>query len=215
MSEVKKKVFRLKKRRAFSLVAVLFISIVGMAFVGAIMYNFQSSSGSSRVSGGSKLEYNLLQDGVEKGKAILKDFMANEDPPPEGINVGDVDELADLLLDGIGDHGVVYSRDLTGGDLAGRKGNIRVEIFDMDYNPVLNSAITPAEIAKLPPSLTIGSGGGTGYRSWGVGASSAGTSSPNSHAYLIRATLEVNDVRGVGKKIKVLDTSIVQSNLSI
>ncbi|MDR3254173.1 MAG: hypothetical protein LBT31_01225 [Synergistaceae bacterium] len=217
MSAVKEKVFRLGKKRAFSLAAVLIIAFVGLALVGAIMSNFESFGGSMRASGVSKLDYNLLHDGVEKGKAILKEFMANEDPPPQGMHVNDVDELDDLLLD-IGDSGVVYKKDLSVGEMAGRAGatagKIIVQIFDMQYNPVLNPSILPEERAKLPPSVML-----TGNTWEEVDREETDATEPlrsggstNSGVYLIRATLEISDAHD-NKKIKVLDTSIVQSNL--
>jgi hypothetical protein len=202
-------VLRLRKRSAFSLLAVLVIAMVGMAIVGAIMHTFQSSVGATHVVISKKLEYNLLQDGVEKGKSILKSRMNNTDPPPRGVNMDNIDSLDDLLLE----DGVVYTRNLGGSDLAGGTGRIVVQIFDMEYNPANVHITEPGEMEKLPPSILLGSVGGRyGDEEVDIRNPSGGGSS-NSGAYLIRATLEINDAHG-DKRIKVLDTSILQSNLS-
>jgi hypothetical protein len=201
------------KARGFSLVLVLIISVIGMALLGGIMYTFQSFAGASRATIANDLKYNILQDGVEKGKTELKARMNNINPPPRwmdkaGLNENsDIDSLSMLLLvDGVVLDQAVAMRD--GG------GRIKVEIFDMQYDPAPGKndiTITDdEELALLPPSVMIAGANAAWNNKMALDPGGltpfSGGAAGNSGVYLIRATL----VRG--SEVKILESSIMQSN---
>ena len=59
-------------RRGFSLIVVLLVSLAGLSLLGGIVYMIDTSSGSSRFSVSQDMEYNVMQQGVEEGKAELR-----------------------------------------------------------------------------------------------------------------------------------------------
>ena len=210
----------LRGKRGFYLIAVLIISMVGMAMVGGMLYSFQTFTGGARVVFSDTAVNNILEDGVEKGRAILKARMNNTDPPPRWMDKDGLDadspipDVDTLLLD----DGIVYEADLSGRDLAGKTGSVRVEIFDMQYDPAKNEVqITDQEeLMRLPHSFMIKGS----YEDWiqrnpksegGEVTGTSGASPVNAGAYLIRATLEIES--GVDREVKTLETAVVQTNL--
>ncbi|MDR1650861.1 MAG: hypothetical protein LBR87_03660, partial [Synergistaceae bacterium] len=61
-----------KRRRGFSLIVVLIVSLLGLAIVGATVQMTFLSSGAGRFAASGVDKYNFLQDAVEEGKAHLK-----------------------------------------------------------------------------------------------------------------------------------------------
>ena len=94
---------KIAKRRGFSLIVVLIISLVALAVISGI---FQYSAGvgsAGRVSSSSSEKYNFLQDSVETGRTALKRMMDGIDPPPrfDGHDPKDlllISETDDLLI---------------------------------------------------------------------------------------------------------------------
>ncbi|MDR3354323.1 MAG: hypothetical protein LBO21_04745 [Synergistaceae bacterium] len=205
---------RARRKRGFSLVIVLGIAIAGMSLLGGMMYTIQSFSGAARVAVSDGVIYNILQDGVERGKARLKELMHNTNPPPlwtdkPGVNHDDpISSVEDLLLVS----GNVPSPNLNPNEFGGKTGSVKVEIFDMQYDTTKVTISNPEELAKLPPSYILSAGGPlvTSGSSLDPGKSkgSGGGPPPQCGVYLIRATLEID-----GREEKVLETSVIQSNL--
>jgi hypothetical protein len=207
------------KKRAFSLIAVLILTFAGMALVGGIMYTFQSFAGASQVASAQNVQYNLLQDGIQKGRAILRARMSTLDPPPRwyehkvGVDSSSsITSAEDLMLVS----GEVYSKVLDPSDLAGvgKQGKIFVKIYDMNYEAGKVTISDPAEISLLPPAINIDfdandwnnrgdplkpgeaavtAGGGGGTVNFGI--------------YLIRAYLEID-----GAETQMLDNALLQAN---
>jgi hypothetical protein len=185
-----------RRRRAFSLIAVLVIALAGMALVGGILYAFNSFSGASRLVVSDSWEYNLLQEAAERGKAYVREKILAIDPDQTGINGHDmtweekvggatkISKHSDLLI-----HEEALP---TPAGARGVRGAMRLYIFDVDYDAEEDlAALFPEdEKALLPPALPSG----IGIKDRGFGT------------YLIRAVF-VDDT-GVEKSI---ETAIVQS----
>jgi hypothetical protein len=209
-----------RKRRAFSMIAVVIIAVSGMALVGGILYTFNSFAGASRQSTSESWEYNVLQEAVEQGKAIVRERMLDENAtepltwlkPSNGIN--DFRDLRVISPDGTLIPTPMNVTKISGRDLGG---TLSMYILAMDYDPKYNPngdldpGIAPAAKALLPPSLKI-----TGTGNSIVDGEALGEDDPNdtddpgksgrSAAYLIRAVFV--DDNGAEKSI---ETAIVQS----
>jgi hypothetical protein len=207
----------LKRRPAFSLVAVLILAIAGMAVIGGVMYTFDAFSGSARMTVSGTTEYNVLQDAVERGKSFLREEMtktgvtvALRAAPPSQIT-----SHRDLLIQ---DSGTVIGHFVVSEDMKGLGGHqsigvLNVYIYDMQYDPAtVNPGMTDAERAALPPSLNLtatgSSGGVEDGTPGGLGGGGGGSGGPTTSAgaYLIRATL----VREDGRQ-KSIETALVQA----
>jgi flagellar basal body-associated protein FliL len=204
-------------KSGFSLITVLMISLVGMFLVGGMMYTFQSFAGKSAVVLSDTVLNNILEDGVERGKAALKARMMNTDPPPRwtdkpGLGVSsDIDSVETLLLE----DGTVYTATQ---NLFGKTANITVEIFDMQYDPEENAVnITdPEELKLIPHSLMLSASKDKDVYTddiiWEPGGhETTFIDVDNGGAYLIRATLEVLD--SGNREVKILEAAVVQTNL--
>jgi hypothetical protein len=214
------------KRRGFSLIAVLIIAVAGMALVGGILYTFQAFSGSARQVISSSWVYNDLQEGVEQGKAFLREKILALDPgtdkvltwkPDSGTHI---DELEDLLIcDTSGTPiGHIVHKNI---NEKGVNGTMDVYIYAMGYTSSdIAPGIDAAERAKLPPIIEVNSvptgdcdcgGNGDGmcpcYESCSCSSSPTGGPSAEAGAYLIRAVFKDDDT-GVEKSI---ETALVQS----
>jgi hypothetical protein len=206
-------------KSGFSLIAVLLIALVGMSLVGGMMYTLQSYAGKSSVVLSDTVLDNILEDGLERGRAALKARMMNEDPPPRwtdkpGLGVdSDIDSVETLLLE----DGTVYTATQ---NLFGKTANIKVEIFDMQYDPApAKNAVKitdPEELKLIPHSLML-KGVVDDWDDENPELPGGGplTSDPpvNGGAYLIRATLEVLD-SGNNREVKILEAAVVQTNLT-
>lgn len=193
-------------RRGFSLIVVLLVSLAGLSLLGGIVYMIDTSSGSSRFSVSQDMEYNVMQRGVEEGKAELRRRVAAvsvdlphwSSTPDESIP----SSLSSLLIP----NGTIVDRTVPGRELGGNKeGRLTVNVYDLRYDAskVPNNA---ALIMTLPPSIQIG---GTPEPPGEIeipGESPIGsTTASNAAAYLVRASLVIGGHR------KVLDTIVIQS----
>jgi hypothetical protein len=199
-----------KKWTAFSLIAVLIISLIGLAVIGALLQITVISGGAGRTASVNAVKYNRLQEAVEEGKAKLKEKMMalGADPAPRYNAVGPIDDLDDLLisfdLDGP-DPGIVRRVEIPASELgrmgifvpSGTTATLTVAIYDMGYDSSPeNIQIDPsdADFSKIPPAISLDVSGASGAGTTDMdkspttegGANDAGT-------YLIRATLALGD----------------------
>jgi hypothetical protein len=181
-----------------------------------------SSGGMGRMSSASVAKYNFLQDAVEEGKARLREGMDNTDPPPRYDGYTTAKDVKDIVEPGqliLSNDKYMITRTLNKqalGNLgiSGGSGNLRIQIFDMQYLPekVDRDELTPAEMRLMPPSLLM------------IGKSTSqslittpnfkkpqrpgrGAGSNNTGVYLVRATLDV------GSQSWALESAIIQSNI--
>ena len=93
-------------RAGFSLLTVLIIVMAGLTIIGVTFQLTTASSGAGRVSSAHRAKYNLLESGVEMGKAAIKEMMNNDQDPPRHFPAGgtepatEITKAGDLLLDG-------------------------------------------------------------------------------------------------------------------
>ncbi|MDR1133569.1 MAG: hypothetical protein LBL05_05365 [Synergistaceae bacterium] len=172
---------RFRKGKGFSLVVVLIICLIGLGIVGAAMQFTAAAGGSGRVASSLTAKYNILQDAVEEGRALLKESMDHDGEPhryfhKRGIAVDtSITESSILLLTDspTGYPGVDFplgnaiTRDINKRDLGrlgvfGDSGLITVRIYDMQYDPKLvpsvgtgPNQISPEELQQLPPHIQL------------------------------------------------------------
>jgi hypothetical protein len=217
------------KRRGFSLIVVLILSLVTLAIISGVFQYATGSGGIGRIASSSAGRYNLLQDSAETGKAELKKMMDTDDPsdpaflprysgfnaePPLAISLAD-DLLIDVNPHGLG-KGVIARENLSSLELGrmgivGGSGVMEVKIYDMQYDASLvDDSIASAEKIKLPPATPIkiparwklvGEIKDVVQKDIDPGADSLYVG-----AYLVRAVLTVGD------RESFLDTAIFQSN---
>jgi hypothetical protein len=219
MSENSKKT---GKRRGFSLIVVLILSIAALAIIGGVLQFAMGSGGLGRVASSSVGRYNMLQDSAELGRAELKRMMNNTNPPPRFENVDNetfrISAADDLLINvnpsGLG-KGIISRSNMSASALGrrgilGTSGVLEVRIYDMQYEGgIVNPSISDEERMKLPPSLPI-----LTPDLWKqIGdikdveeEDDPGGAPPNTGAYLVRAVLTV------GSHESILDTAVFQSN---
>jgi hypothetical protein len=173
----------LRRRRGFSLVVVLVISVIGMAIMGTTMQLTASSGGSGRMSSALVMKYNILQSALEEGRALLKQSMDNTGEPHRYLHKAGVNGSTPitgsnvlLLTDSPSPTeypGVTFSlgnaisRSLNKSELAragifGDGGQLTVQIYDMQYDPSLVAPvgtgageISPEEVRLLPPAVKL------------------------------------------------------------
>jgi hypothetical protein len=196
------------RRRGFSLIAALLIAMVGMSLIGGVMYSLESFSGRSRVVLSDTVINNVLEDAIEKGKAALKARMDNEDPPPRWwMNKPSLDK--DSSIPSVETLVLKDGTMLLSPDLPGKTGNIKVEIFDMQYEPDKIEIADAKKIELVPHSLKLKEP--NPYINEEIDYVDEGAAPLNVGAYLIRATLEIED--GANTEVKILETAVVQANL--
>jgi hypothetical protein len=212
---------KIGKRRGFSLIVVLILSLISLAMLSGVFQYAAGSAGAGRRASSTAGKYNLLQDAAETGKAKLKEMMNNTNPPPRhsGFNLDShtISEADDLLIDADPNHlgkGVISRENTSGGVL-------EVKIYDMQYDAgSVDPSITNTERIKLPPAIVLK--GSDPWRQVGdikdvvqEDIVSTGDGSTNTGAYLVRAVLKINLKDKDGKdyyKESILDTAIFQSN---
>ncbi|MDR3322255.1 MAG: hypothetical protein LBS93_07375 [Synergistaceae bacterium] len=201
-----------RRRPAFSLLAVLVLAVIGMAFVSGVMYTFNTFSSASRAAVSRKMEYNVLQEGVERGKAFLRSEMVARDDAFR-YKGGKVESLDDLLIRDESNN-VMNVPLPNGGQISenGVKGNLSVLIYDMQYEP----SDVKGTIEGIPPSTRLrtspGVASGTpGEPDEAVGSSAAttGSASKTAGVYLVRAIFERDDGGGQ-KSQKTIETAVLQ-----
>jgi hypothetical protein len=174
---------RFQKRKGFSLIVVLIISLIGLSIAGVALQFLVSSGGSGRVSSSLAAKYNILQNAVEEGRALLKLSMNHTGEPHRyhhKDSIAENDPITDssilLLTDSPSptDYpdvdfplGNAITRSLNKTELGrvgvfGDSGLLTVRIYDMQYDPGLvaevgNGAgeISPEELRLLPPSVSL------------------------------------------------------------
>jgi hypothetical protein len=200
---------RAGRRRGFSLILVLLITILGTAMLGGLLAMSEKFAALSGASMRSEETYNILQEEVEKGKAVLKQAMSGAAVPLRkrgGIVINTLDAL--LVYDGASPLCDI-SRNVL---VAGRNAELKVGIYDMGYEASELPAQPGAEfLASLPQSFTLtaqtelSDGSVLGIDSKDdMAASLAG--SANAGAYVIRATITYAD--GTSRTI---ETAVLQA----
>ncbi|MDR3332244.1 MAG: hypothetical protein LBT08_06410 [Synergistaceae bacterium] len=213
------------RRPAFSLIAVLVLAMIGLALVGGVMYSFGSFSASSRSASSRTMEYNLVQEGVERGKATLKEIMTKTGRTQavhynKGIttindcmNLLIYDETASATMG----H-VVVDQSVKANGL---NGVLNVYIFDMEYNPAaVDGSLSDAQKAalNLPPASSINGGSSLGLSDHTTldpddpATATTVVSSTNAGVYLVRAVFEKMDDRGdrTGER-RTIETAVLQA----
>lgn len=185
---------RKKERKAslahagFSLIAVLIVAVIGMALIGITFYISESSSGTASLSMQRSLEYNVLQDGLERGKSHLVQLCNNTDPVPlwTHVHTGGV-KITNPGMLVIADGTITDNVKINDVD-----GQLLIEIFDASYSESAVDTAVLTDVELMPPALSI-----------------TGTDSDAIGAYLVRATLTL------GGETKRLESAVFQRNLSM
>jgi hypothetical protein len=213
-------------KKGFSLLIVLIIVMVGLAIVGAAIQIMVGGSGSSRVSSAKDAKYNLLQDGIERGKAAINKIMDNDDDPPRYFTGESEPDVAitrvDQLLIKVDNPsipikgGVVVDETLDRQRLGrlgimGDSARLKVKIYDMQYSAKNVAGMSKEELNLIPPSMTVDAslkGSVSDGSAFDLEDIPAQVDAPakNVGTYLIRASLEI------GGTETVMDSVIIQAN---
>jgi Tfp pilus assembly protein PilV len=212
-----------KKNRGFSLIVVLIISMIALTLAGMSLNVSMNSAGAGRTNSARDVKYNILQDGIEQGKAALMQLVNAAPQIPKytdrhgGTEPTEITALDTLLID----RGDVLTETWTKSKLgrlgiAGDNATFKVRIYDMQYKPglvpsVASGKITAKEMESFPPAVTL-TGKAFSSESTALDPDDDGTvpglagNSPDSAGiYLIRASLEI------GGRDYSLDTAVIQS----
>jgi hypothetical protein len=210
--------------RGFSLIVVLVIAIFGLTMAGFLFQLSANAAGAGRSASAKELKYNILQDGIEIGKAELRKLVENAPEIPKytdkfgGVEPDEILNVDTLLIE---DGEVVREtwdkRRLGRLGIAGDRALFKVRIYDMQYKAELvpglaSGRIKKSDIELLPPSLIVSAGGGSSNSGAplemdeAVLPSETGGSATNAGAYMIRASLEL------GGRESMLDTAVIQAN---
>ena len=213
------------KHRGFSLLVVLVVSMIALTLVGALLSVSVNAAGAGRANSARDAKYNILQGGVEHGKAELARLVRAAPQIPKytdkygGAEPAEITDLDTLLIE----NGEVLTETLTKSKLgrmgiAGDSATFKVRIYDMQYRPELvpdaaSGKITPEAVESLPPAISM-----TGKKSLSEASAlepsdgvntdgSADDSVDNAGVYLVRASLEI------GRNNYSLDTAVIQSRM--
>lgn len=205
------------RRTGFSLISVLMLTIMSFALVGGIAYIFNATSATSRAAAGRAEAYNILQDGVERGKAFLIEKMSDADRPLRWNTAPSdqqIDELADLLVrDDAGD--VI-------GDLLGTPGQplsvggssyaFSVRIYDMQFTdadiaPGLGADALAALRMTLPQAMSFSTASAQDDGNV-LDPNTTLSASTNAGIYLIRASLTPDDAAA---ETFTIETAVIQA----
>jgi type II secretory pathway pseudopilin PulG len=223
-----------RRKKGFSLIAVMIISLVNLAIMGVALQFAVSSSGGGRVNSAMAVKYNLLHSALEEGKARLKESMDNETLPiprwytgKEGIDENTPIEYADMLLlsGDLGERTVTLwdaDNKMERLGIFGEIGVLTVKIYDMQYKPE-SVAENVRDLQLLPPSMLLTANRKknpekyTEVKAPGTGIDSERQISgppDNMGAYLIRAALSVYSKDTDENPIHTwsLETSVIQAN---
>ena len=203
-----------RRREGFSLILVLIIFLIGVSVSGGVMYMVSTYAGGERSSIMTEAGYNVMQDGLEQGKTILRErlgALGSGDLPPRWTDVKGASyklkNMEDLL---IADGKVIDGRAVSAKELGGRGGRLSVKIYDLQYlpadlDPALSNDVTA--LMKMPPSMNLSvrsDAGGLATIDQGD-ASRVGSATVNVGVYLISSSLTV------GGDEKSLESVVVQS----
>jgi hypothetical protein len=200
-----------KRLKGFSLIVVLIIALIGMAFIGVVLSTFELFSSASRNEWRAEDVYNELSREVEKAKATLKqEMIASTEPFKMDTSIATITSLDQLIIvhPATGEH--VGERNDVPVSVGGKRALIQVRLYTMEYD--LN--IVPDTILKeLPPVMRLkaqgagGSSGPKGEDSGPPGPRGTSTHASNSGIYLIKATMNILDTNETFS----IETSITQN----
>jgi hypothetical protein len=190
-------------RRGFSLIIVLLISLVGLAVVGAVMNIATVNTGADMTASTINRNYNLLVSEVEKARSWIIASLDHGQVPGGGAITREIMSPEELLVEelvGSGDIRTLSPKEMGLYGVGGNSGTVTLRIYNMQYDKV-SSAMDPADVKRLPPSmmLPVGEGEGLGPKDetdleegGGAGGSSTGAGAADAGVYLIRASLEID-----------------------
>jgi hypothetical protein len=190
----------MSKRRGFSLIVVLLVSLLGLCVIGAMMQIVSVDSGIGRTASAANRRYNLLVSEVETARSELMAKLASADSIPRRMTAGTITS-ADMLLVMPEERRVLSPKEQNLYGLKGHICNLTVKIYDMQYDQAdVSSSMEPAEISLLPPAMRLVGSGGKSYIKPTddddlLQSGEKTVTSVNAGAYLIRAFLEVDGVR--------------------
>ena len=201
---------KLQRRRAFSLIMVLIIFLIGVSVSGGVMYMVSTYAGGARSGVALEAGYNVMQDGLEQGKTVLKERLAaltSGDMPPKWTDVKGssykIKVMEDLLIRS-GD--IIVDRSVPAKDLGGRSGKLSVKIYDLQYKiSDIDTSLSNAERMKLPPLMNVKGNVGGATKTIGPGEEVPSGAANNVGVYLIRSSLKVDGDE------KALESVVVQS----
>ena len=222
-----------RRKKGFSLIAVMIISLINLAIMGVALQFAVSSSGGGRVNSAMAMKYNLLQSALEDGKALLKKSMDNDGPPHSylhnGIDTSSITRPDMLLLTdspspadypGVDfplGHAItkpMVKSDLKRIGIFGDSGELTVKIYDMQYKPE-SVAENVEDLQSMPPSMPLP----TNYEDYKEVSGLEGRSGPKPQfrpndrgVYLIRAALTVRDAAGTPIHTWSRETAVIQYN---
>lgn len=193
-------IFRRTRRKGFSLIGVLIVSLCGVLIMGGVMGMHETFSGASRRSIRSDDVYNVLEREVERAKGSLKMAMILRKKAFRCADPETVTGLESLLaLRPTDEGGGAFYDSVSSVKVGGKTGTLRVAIYDMLYEPDALDAIPDAERYEMPLAVTaINSTGGPGddaptdpdsSMNGGGGPGGDPSSLESVGVYLIRASL--------------------------
>jgi hypothetical protein len=199
----------MRKHEGFSLIIVLIIAMVGMAFVGVVLSTLETFSSASRSESRSTDTYNVLSAEIEKAKAVLKEGMITSTAPLTRENPGAKITSLDQL--------VVYKGNAPLWDIeetrkiGAHEADLFVKIYTMNYDV---SDIDPSKLndyaftKRLPPIFELKTQGSlTSDEDMDTDSTGATTGkSASAGVYLIRATLDFGD-----DQVFTIETSVTQN----
>ncbi|MDR1965244.1 MAG: hypothetical protein LBQ36_00920 [Synergistaceae bacterium] len=196
------------RRRGFSLILTLLVAICGAAMLGGMMVIAGSFATQSAVSMRSEEAYNILQEEIERGKAILKRAMSGASMPLKKKS-GAINTLDALLVYDGANPLCDVSRNIR---LFGSDAELKVAIYDMEYE-ISDIPPNPTDefLASLPQSFVltaqtgISDGSAMGVDQIDAGAAIA-SGNTDVGAYAIRATITYAD----GTE-RTIETAVLQS----
>ena len=129
-----------KAKRAFTLPMVMLILFIATGLISALMVIYENYRGRSTSTLTQQAEYNILQDAVERGRALIR----SEDYPEVTPSSKDITQASDLMIRDF-DYSVT---------IADKTVHVFVEIYDskMEGNSVRlkNIKNDAAERVKMP-----------------------------------------------------------------
>ena len=191
----------MRGRRGFSLIIVLLVSLIGLAVVGAMMQIAMVNAGAGRTASTINRDYNLLVSEAEEARAWIIASLDNG-KVPRRADIGAAITSADNLLVWNARRRDLSARDMGLYGLGGNSGTVTVKVYDMRYDADDVSLTEPVEINRLPPALIMSVGDipknevTKDENNLRDDSNSDDKKVPAAElgAYLIRASLEIDDV---------------------
>jgi hypothetical protein len=186
----------------------LLVAICGTAMLGGMLVMGGKFAAQSTVSKRSAEAYNILQEEMERGKAVLKQAMSGVDAPLRK-RIGAITTLSALLVYDGPNPLYDVSRKIR---LSGRNAELKAAIYDMGYEMSDIPANPTAEfLASLPQSLVLtaqaGLSDGVALGVDQIDASAAiASGGTDAGAYVIRATITYADGTS-----RTMETAVLQA----